>query len=215
MQQRGIGGRPHPDVLVARIADHGEIVVALHGRLAKPLQLDLDKPDLLVDQPPERIERQVGGALALVPVADRAHGAAEIAAADILDIELDRDSNRPPRRGGVTPDSARNWRGIPANGTAPARARARKPPVRLPARAPAARAAPLAIMKRSWCRRPQLAAFARWARRLRGLPACSLARRVPQPAREAERPQPLLRVIMKRPFDSGNAIRSQSLQPAR
>ena len=60
MQQRGIGGGAHPDVLVARIADHGEIVVALHGRLAQPLQLDLHNSICSSIKPAERRERQIG-----------------------------------------------------------------------------------------------------------------------------------------------------------
>jgi hypothetical protein len=59
MQQRGVGDGARPDLFVPRAADHGEIIVALHGRLAQHLQLDVDEPDLLVDQLPENSERQI------------------------------------------------------------------------------------------------------------------------------------------------------------
>src|SRR5262249_54367265 len=88
-QQRAVRGRPYPDVSRARIADHREDVVALHQRLADALQFDLQQAVLFVDQAPEGLQRHVFGAPALRPVADYAHRAAEVAAADVLDIELD------------------------------------------------------------------------------------------------------------------------------
>src|SRR5271169_3401235 len=76
-------------MLGARIANHREIVVTLHRRLAQALQLNLYKADLFVYQALEIIELQVISTLAAIPITDGAHGAAEITAADIFDIKLD------------------------------------------------------------------------------------------------------------------------------
>ncbi len=50
MKQCGIGSASDPYVPSPCVADHLEIVVALHGWLAETLQLDFNESNLLIDQ---------------------------------------------------------------------------------------------------------------------------------------------------------------------